>query len=131
MLTTFQDDTYLAEAIQAGAQGYLLKHQSAEAVMHGIRSALSGNVSFEPGVARSLSVCDTTRDEAFLEGLPPRAIDVLRNISRGCSNREIADELHLSEGTVRNYVSELLQFADVRDRTQLVIWYYRSGPFDP
>jgi DNA-binding NarL/FixJ family response regulator len=88
-------------------------------------------VSFEPGVARSLGVIDTTRDEAFLEGLPPRAIDVLRSLARGSSNREIAEQLFLSEGTVRNYVSELLQFADVRDRTQLVIWFYRSGSFNP
>jgi DNA-binding NarL/FixJ family response regulator len=131
MLTTFQDDTYLAEALEAGAHGYLLKHQSAEAVMHGIRNALSGNVSFEPGVARSLGVIDTARDEAFLEGLPPRAIDVLRSLARGSSNREIAEQLFLSEGTVRNYVSNLLQFADVRDRTPLVIWFYRSGSFNP
>ncbi|NBF39530.1 MAG: response regulator [Spirochaetes bacterium] len=131
MLTTFQDDAYLAEAIEAGARGYLLKHQSAEAVMLGIRNAVSGNVSFEPGVARSLGVRSTTGDEAFLEGLPARAVDVLRRLVEGSSNREIAEQLYLSEGTVRNYISELLQFADVRDRTQLVIWYYRAGSFEP
>lgn len=127
MLTTFQDDAYLAEALQAGASGYLLKHQSAEAVILAIRNAINGNVSFEPGVARSLGVQTTGRDDAFLEGLPPRERDVLRLLVQGCSNKEIADELYLSEGTVRNYVSALLQFADVRDRTQLVIWYYRQG----
>jgi DNA-binding NarL/FixJ family response regulator len=127
MLTTFQDDEYLAEALEAGAQGYLLKHQSADAVMLAIRNAVSGNLSFEPGVARALEVRATDGDETFLDGLPPRAIDVLRRLAEGCSNREIAEQLYLSEGTVRNYVSDLLQFADVRDRTQLVIWYYRRG----
>jgi DNA-binding NarL/FixJ family response regulator len=127
MLSTFQDNDYLAGALDAGARGYLLKHQSADAVMLAIRNALSGNVSFEPGVARALEVQTAQRDDAFLADLPARAIEVLRVLVLGHSNREIADQLCLSEGTVRNYVSELLQFAEVRDRTQLVIWYYRNG----
>ncbi len=131
MLTTFQDDDYLAEALQAGAHGYLLKHQSAEAICLAIRNAVKGTVSFEPGVARSLRVQTIDRKEALLEGLPSRAKDVLRLLVEGCSNRQIANRLYLSEGTVRNYVSALLQFADVRDRTQLVIWYYSNGHSHP
>lgn len=126
MLTTFQDDEYLADALSAGAQGYLLKHQSADAVMLAIRNAVSGNVSFDAGVARSLTVNAPDRNNDFLAGLPARAIDVLHSLVEGGSNKEIAEQLYLSEGTVRNYVSDLLQFADVRDRTQLVIWYHRN-----
>ncbi len=131
MLTTFQDDEYLADALSAGAQGYLLKHQSADAVMQAIRNAVSGNVSFDPGVARSLTVLAPDRNHNFLQGLPARAVDVLHRLVEGCSNKEIAEQLYLSEGTVRNYVSDLLQFADVRDRTQLVIWYYRNRDGSP
>jgi len=126
MLSTFQDDAYLAQALEAGAVGYLLKHQSTEAVTSAIRNAATGNVTFEPRLAASLRVQSTTPNDAFLQGLPPRERDVLELIVAGSSNKEIADTIHLSVGTVRNYVSSLLQFADVRDRTQLVIWYYRN-----
>lgn len=127
MLTTFADDEYLRDALAAGARGYLLKHQSAEAVMLAIRNAISGNMTFEPGIARSLDVRPADTGSAFLEGLSGRETDVLYRLVQGRSNREIADELYLSEGTVRNYVSSLLQFAGARDRTQLVIWYYQKG----
>lgn len=126
MLSTFQDDEYLTQALEAGAVGYLLKHQSTDAVRSAIRNAANGNVTFEPGLAASLRVQSTKPNDAFLEGLPARERDVLELIVAGSSNKEIADTIHLSVGTVRNYVSSLLQFADVRDRTQLVIWYYRN-----
>jgi DNA-binding NarL/FixJ family response regulator len=126
MLTTFQDDEYLAGSLEAGSHGYLLKHQSAEAVIMAIRNAVNGTYSFGPGVARSLRVDSSARSASLLDELPPRGRDVLQLLVEGFSNREIAETTHLSEGTVRNYVSSLLQFADVRDRTQLVIWYYRT-----
>ncbi len=127
MLSTFHDDEYLKDALRYGAHGYLLKHQTPEALMLAIRSAVNGTFSFEPGVARSLAVDAAQEKEQTFHGLTEREQAVLRLVAEGRSNREISDQLFLSEGTVRNYVSTLLQFAGVRDRTQLVIWYFQNG----
>jgi DNA-binding NarL/FixJ family response regulator len=127
VLTTFQDDEYLSEALKAGAKGYLLKHQSSQAVIIGIQNAIQGNLSFDPDVAKSLSIGEGNQTEDHLSGIPPRELEVLKLLAKGYSNKEISETLYLSPGTVRNYVSSLLDFAGVRDRTQLVIWYYRRG----
>ncbi len=131
LLTTFQNDEYLATSLDVGAHGYLLKHQSTDAVILAIQNAINGNMSFDPGVAQSLRVRSDSPDAARLAGLSSRERGVLELVVEGCSNRQIAAKLFLSEGTVRNYVSALLQFADVRDRTQLVVWYYRGASDSP
>ena len=127
VLTTFQDDEYLSQALTAGAKGYLLKHQSSQAVILAIQNAILGNFSFGSEAAKSLGVPQASQAEDWLVGIPPREREVLELIVKGYSNKEISETLFLSPGTVRNYVSSLLEFARVRDRTQLVIWYYRKG----
>ncbi|GAB6088810.1 response regulator [Spirochaeta dissipatitropha] len=129
ILTTFHDDDFIRKAMQAGADGYLLKHQSRKVMIDGIRSVLAGNVVLEPSVARSLSnPPEKTADissSALSAGITAREQEVLYFIAQGSSNREIADRLCLGEGTVRNYVSSLLEKLKLRGRTQLVIWYYQ------
>lgn len=130
ILTTFHDDEFIRSAMQAGADGYLLKHQSGQVMIDGIRSVLAGNVVLEPSVARSLSnpslvITDIT-EQAQQRGITARELDVLQHIAQGLSNREIAEKLYLGEGTIRNYVSNLLEKLTLRDRTQLVIWYYQQ-----
>lgn len=126
MVSTFKNDQYLSQALEAGAHGYLLKHQSTDALVLAIHNAVQGNLSFDPGMAASLAVRPAADAERFLRDLPAREREVLQRLAEGYSNKEIAALCHLSAGTVRNYVSSLLQFAHVRDRTQLVIWYYRN-----
>ena len=127
-LTTFADDEYILKALQIGAKGYLLK-QDYEAIAPSLRAVASGQTVFGSDIMRALPPMLKPRtNSGEEEGLSEREHEVLRLIAEGLSNREIAEQLYLSEGTVRNYVSQLLAKLDVRDRTQLVVGYYRGFP---
>lgn len=133
ILTTFDDGDYIRGAIDAGAEGYLLKSSPAEAILESIRAVRRGTTVLQTEVARRLrsmlaagpisSVAPATTGGL---GLSPRESEILTLIAEGLSNKEIAGRLGLSDGTVRNYVSDLLVKLDARDRTQLAILYYRS-----
>lgn len=125
-LTTFADDEYILKALQIGAKGYLLK-QDYEAIAPALRAVATGQTVFGSDIMRALPPMLKPRQSAGEEeGLSDREQEVLRLIAEGLSNREIAEQLFLSEGTVRNYVSQLLAKLDVRDRTQLVVGYYKG-----
>ncbi|UBF27095.1 response regulator transcription factor [Kovacikia minuta CCNUW1] len=131
MLTTFNDTHYVSEALRLGAKGYLLKDTPADELAKAIRSIHQGYTQFGPGIVEKIiaeapSVKSTS--EAPVTELPPgfaelteRECDVLRLIAKGASNREIAQNLHLSEGTVRNHISHILTRLNLRDRTQAAI----------
>jgi DNA-binding NarL/FixJ family response regulator len=128
ILTTFDDDEYVFEGIRAGAVGYLLKAASSEELANAVRTVASGGALIEPSVARRvmaefarLSQPSQMEKEKLIDPLSEREIDVLRLIAQGFSNREIADRLYLAEGTVKNYVSSLMQKLSVRDRTQAAL----------
>lgn len=135
VLTTFRDDEYVRSALESGAGGYLLKSQSAESIVAAMRAACSGTAVLDPAIMGSLSVstAHTTGHGGGaaaghpLNGLSEREHTVLRMVAEGKSNREIAGALFLGEGTVRNYVSELLFKLNLRDRTQLAIYYHTGG----
>jgi DNA-binding NarL/FixJ family response regulator len=127
ILTTFQDDEYILEAIRHGAAGYILKNQPSDSILESLRAVEKGISVFGQEVTRTLS--------GFLKDsllkIPPqieltsRELDVIQLIGEGLSNKEIAERLYLSEGTTRNYVTSLLEKLNLRDRTQLAIYYLK------
>ena len=123
-LTTFSDDEYIVKALRIGAKGYLLK-QDFESIIPALRAVERGQSVFGDAIVNKLPGL-LSRKERNLEscGLSERECDIEKCVARGLSNREIADELYLSEGTVRNYLSIILDKLSLRDRTQLAVFYY-------
>ena len=128
VLTTFNDTQYIAEALRFGAKGYLLKDTPAAELAEAIRSIHRGYTQFGPGIVeKAIAQVSTPAPEqpptpptGLLE-LTTREREVLRLIATGASNREIAQALFLSEGTVRNHISHILSRLNLRDRTQAAI----------
>jgi DNA-binding NarL/FixJ family response regulator len=124
-LTTYDADEWVFDAIRAGAAGYLLKDPPGEDLVQAIRETAAGQTSVAPAVAGKLFAQVAQRPAppapALLAGLSPRDLEVLALIARGFSNAAIAQQLSLSEGTVRNYVSRILAHLGVADRTQAAI----------
>jgi DNA-binding NarL/FixJ family response regulator len=125
MLTTFDDEEYVVRALRAGASGYLLKDLPAEELAHAIRLAHSGVTQLDSSVVGRLAAAlpHAAPDPAAVAAaiLSPREIDILRLVARGRTNREIAAQLYLSEGTVKNHISRILSRLALRDRTQAAL----------
>jgi len=122
MLTTFNDDGYIASAIDAGAEGYLLKSTPADGIVERIRAVKKGAMVFDRGVSLSAKKSQTM---TFPE-LTERENEVFALVASGLSNSEIAAKLFLSQGTVRNAVSSILDKLCLRDRTQLAVHYWKN-----
>jgi DNA-binding NarL/FixJ family response regulator len=128
ILTTFDDDEYVFEGLRAGAMGYLLKDVSGHDLAEAVRTVAAGGVLIEPSVARKV-VAEFARvapparaaDAGLAEPLSEREREILELLALGLNNREIADRLSLATGTVKNYVTTILQKLGVRDRTQAAI----------
>jgi DNA-binding NarL/FixJ family response regulator len=131
VLTTFDDDEWVFDAIRAGASGYLLKDTPREKVVEAVRGTLAGKSFVDPVVAGKILGQVATKQEQpqtlITDKLTEREVDVLRLIGRGFSNSDIAVTLHLSEGTVRNHVSSIFFKLDIPDRTQAAIIAIRHG----
>lgn len=131
VVTTFNLDEYVYEALRAGASGFLLKDAPPAQLLHGIRTVASGAALLAPEVTRRLvgryagriRPAETTTDSA----LTPRELEVLRLLADGLSNSEIAATLVISPETVKTYVSRILTKLDLRDRVQAVVYAYRRG----
>lgn len=131
VLTTFDLDEYVYEALRAGASGFLLKDAPEEQLVSGIRIVADGGSLFAPAVTRRLierfaGVAPRKLPPALAE-LTPREVEVLRLVARGLSNWEIAGELVVSEHTVKTHVAHILNKLDLRDRVQAVVLAYESG----
>ncbi|POM23204.1 Transcriptional regulatory protein LiaR [Actinomadura rubteroloni] len=133
MLTTFDLDEYVYEALAAGASGFLLKDASAADLVRGVQIVASGDALLAPSITRRL-IGDFARrrrhqrpSPTATAGLTPREMDVLRLVARGLSNAEIAAELVLAEQTVKTHVGHLLTKLALRDRTQAVVFAYENG----
>ncbi|GAA0590319.1 response regulator [Actinomadura livida] len=133
VLTTFDLDEYVYEALGAGASGFLLKDASAADLVNGVRVVASGDALLAPSITRRL-IGDFARRRRHQRpspqataGLTPRELDVLRLIARGLSNAEIAAELVLAEQTVKTHVGHVLTKLALRDRTQAVVYAYENG----
>ncbi len=121
ILTTFEDDQSIREALQAGAAGYLLKSTPTAGMAQRLRALMTETAVLDARVLDRL----TDADPQPLPGLTPRENEVAELVAQGCSNREIADALLISEGSARNVISTVLEKLDLRDRTQLAIFYWR------
>ncbi len=131
VLTTYDDDEWLFDAIRAGASGYLLKDTPSAVLIEAIKGTLEGNTYLDPSVAGKVLSNVAAQKQApasnFHIQLSDREMDVLQLMARGLNNADIARELYLSEGTVRNYTSVIFTKLGVNDRTQAVIAALRYG----
>ena len=124
-LTTFSDDEYIIKALKLGAAGYLLK-QDYQNIIPAIRAAASGQTVFGTEIVSRIPELMGTQKETTdykKYGISERELEVIRLIAEGLSNKEIAARLYLSEGTVRNYLTTILDKLNLRDRTQLAVFY--------
>jgi len=133
VLTTYDDDVWVFDAIRAGAAGYLLKDTPREQLIAAIRGTVSGDTHVDPQVAGKLfgqiarSASGPMGDTTFGEDLSDREREVLKLIAKGLSNADIADALYLSKGTVQNYVSSIFMKLEVTDRTQAAVLALKHG----
>jgi DNA-binding NarL/FixJ family response regulator len=137
MLTTFDADEYVYEAMRAGASGFLLKNAPPAELVSAVRATARGDAQLAPAIVRRMveefvrrPAPGTTRPDA-LAALTARELDVLKLLARGMTNTEIAAELFLGEATVRTHVSRILSKLDLRDRTQAVVIAYETGLVKP
>ncbi|MBO0983782.1 response regulator transcription factor [Rathayibacter sp. SD072] len=133
MLTTFDREDYLLEALDAGASGFLLKNSPPEHLVYGVRAIAAGEALLAPELTRAVIeravAADRSRTSAPTgpEQLTPREVEVLRLMAQGLSNDEIADLLGVGRATVKTHVSNVLMKLALRDRVQAVVYAYRSG----
>lgn len=138
LLTTFSDDEYIVKAISLGAKGYILK-QAFESIAPALRAVNNGQTVFGTQImdriphlfgADGKASSDTGQarfiDEMKSYDISGKELSIIELVAEGLNNKEIADELYLSEGTVRNYISVILEKLQLRDRTQLACFYYKS-----
>ncbi|MBO6163102.1 MAG: response regulator transcription factor [Eubacterium sp.] len=126
-LTTFNDDEYIRTALAIGAKGYIIK-QDFDGILPALRAVYGGQTVFGDQVVERLPDMLSPKKEEFLSadfGLTEQESEIVKCVAEGLSNREIAEKLFLSEGTVRNYLSNILSKLDLRDRTNLAIFYYK------
>jgi DNA-binding NarL/FixJ family response regulator len=136
ILTTFDLDEYVYEALRAGASGFLLKDAGADELMHAVRVVATGEALLSPSITRRLIEDYARRPPArerpaALGELTPRELEVLRLIARGIPNSEIAQTLFVGDATVKTHISRIFAKLDLHDRAQAVVLAYESGLVQP
>lgn len=124
-LTTFLDDEYIIKALRIGAKGYLLK-QDFESIIPSLKAVASNQSIFGNEIISKLPNFMNQSNDFSQFHLSDKELELLKCVADGLNNKEIAEKLYLSEGTIRNYLSDLMDKLNVRDRTQLAIFYYRN-----
>jgi DNA-binding NarL/FixJ family response regulator len=144
ILTTFDEETYVVDGLRAGARGYVLKDSTAAQLLDAIRAVKRGESPLQPSVAAKLVAHLNRRPELesntpssgagsgaagglLVDDLTEREYEILRYVARGESNREIGEALYITEGTVKNHVSNILSKLGLRDRTQAALWAREHG----
>jgi len=124
LLTTFEDDDYIMEALKIGVKGYLLK-QDYESLTPAIKAIIANQSVFVDEVMNKIpSLVKNSKNTKEIEILSEKELEVIECVAQGLNNKEIASKLFLSEGTIRNYISNILTKLNLRDRTQIAIFYY-------
>jgi DNA-binding NarL/FixJ family response regulator len=135
ILTTFDLDEYVYEALRAGASGFVLKDDPAEQLIAAVRTVAAGDSLLSPSVTKRVikQFVRIPRPDPpkELEELTARELEIFRLIADGLSNGEIAQELYISETTVKTHITDILQKLNLRDRVQAVVLAYQTGLFDP
>jgi DNA-binding NarL/FixJ family response regulator len=137
VVTTFDDDRHVLEALRAGASGYLLKRSRPTELLDGIRLVADGDGLLSPSVTRQLieRIADhhvpDPNDARSLDRLTEREREVLVRVAQGLNNAEIADELHISESTAKTHLKRLMMKLDLRDRVAAVVFAYENGLIRP
>jgi DNA-binding NarL/FixJ family response regulator len=136
ILTTFDLDDYVYEALRAGASGFLLKDARAEELQQAVRTVASGDALLSPAITRRLIENYTRRPPPTLHPAPlaeltPRELEVLRHLARGLTNTEIAHELVIGDATIKTHVARIFSKLDLHDRAQAVVLAYESGLVQP
>lgn len=128
LLTTFSDDDYIVKALQIGAKGYILK-QNFESIVSSIKTVHIWQRVFGDEIITKIPALISDNSKADFSGLylSEKEIEIISQVANGFSNKEIAEAQILSEGTVRNYISVILEKLNLRDRTQLAIFYYKHS----
>jgi DNA-binding NarL/FixJ family response regulator len=132
ILTTFERDDYVFEALRAGASGFMLKNAAPEDLVRAVRVVAGGEALLAPSITRRViedyaQRSPPTKNAAGLDQLTDRELEVLRLLATGKSNAELAQQLYLGEGTIKTHVSHLLGKLGLRDRVQAVVFAYESG----
>jgi DNA-binding NarL/FixJ family response regulator len=138
ILTTFDLNEYVYEAMKAGASGFLLKDVPRSQLVDGVRTVAGGDALLAPAITRRVIEQFVRRPPSSVRSLPasldeltPRELEVLRLVARGRSNAEIATELFVSDATVKTHVAHALAKLNLRDRVQAVVFAYESGLIEP
>ena len=135
ILTTFDLDEYVYEALRAGASGFVLKDDPPEQLLAAVRTVADGEALLSPAITkrviRQFTRIPQPAPPKQLDELTERELDVFRLIARGLSNAEIGGELYISDTTVKTHITHILQKLDLRDRVQAVVLAYEAGLFDP
>lgn len=134
ILTTFNDDEYIFEALKFGASGYLLKDATMDKIVEAIEEVYKGGVLIQPSVAKKvadrfsqLTIKKTDNVDDRVDLLTDRELDICKLVGEGKNNKEIGEELFLSQGTVKNHITNILGELNLRDRTQLAIFSIKNN----
>jgi DNA-binding NarL/FixJ family response regulator len=133
ILSTFDADSYVLQALRAGASGYVLKDSQPEAIVSSILAVISGERVMANAVANRVldMLTGTTTSKEFYDGLTAREVEILKLLASGQANKQIARKLHISEKTVRNHVSHMYEKLRIYDRSQAVLYAVRKGLVEP
>lgn len=126
-LTTFSDDEYIVKALQIGAKGYIIK-QNFESIVPSLRAVFMGQSVFGEDIVTKIPTLINNKHKTDFSAfdITEKELDIITSVAEGLSNKEIASRLYLSEGTVRNSLSIILEKLKLRDRTQLAVFYYKN-----
>lgn len=135
ILTTFKDDAFIFGSLKNGASGYLLKDASPDEIIHGIKTVYEGGTLINPDVATKVverlsedhNTSTPVKPDHRVTDLTSREIDICHHLGEGLNNKEIGDILYISEGTVKNNITKILDKCDLRDRTQLALFAVKNG----
>ncbi|MGI6766351.1 MAG: response regulator [Lentihominibacter sp.] len=125
LLTTFKDEEYINKAIRVGVKGYILK-DNIDSLFKSIQTVMAGNMVLDSEVIKDIKLSDNKKKSIEDFDITERELDIIKLLAEGMSNKEISQSLFLSEGTVRNYISNLLDKLNLRDRSQIVVFYYKN-----